>query len=139
MQRPFSTSSALRNVQRPIRDHLQKQDAPWEPRVAESAQSVSEEILKAQTPLQVPTNAKATTSDSRTDSREPLTAYDLQLVKKRVREWSEQAMIALRNRADDFTAHTKTTFSQLGLQLNRVTGYEEIEALKRGVVEQGKK
>ncbi|KIM43298.1 hypothetical protein M413DRAFT_34160, partial [Hebeloma cylindrosporum] len=28
--------------------------------------------------------------------------------------------------------NTKTTFSQLGSQLNRVTGYEEIEALKRG-------
>jgi sensitive to high expression protein 9 len=58
-------------------------------------------------------------------------------VKQRIREWTEQATIALRNRADDFTASTKTTFSHLGSQLNRVTGYEEIEALKRGVVEQG--
>ncbi|CAA7261436.1 unnamed protein product [Cyclocybe aegerita] len=68
--------------------------------------------------------------------REPLSSYDLDLVKKRIREWTEQASIAIRNRADDFTVNTKTTFSQLGAHLNKVTGYEEIEALKRGVVEQ---
>jgi len=72
-----------------------------------------------------------------TTPRDTLASYDLPRVKQRIREWTEQATIALRNRADDFTASTKTTFSQLGSQLNRVTGYEEIEALKRGVVEQG--
>lgn len=30
-----------------------------------------------------------------------------------------------------------TTLSQLGLQLNKVTGYEAIEVLKRDVVDQG--
>lgn len=67
----------------------------------------------------------------------PLTACDIDLVKQRIRSWTEQAAIALRTKADDFTASSKTTFSQLGSELNRVTGYEEIEVLKRGIVEQG--
>ena len=73
-----------------------------------------------------------------TESRESLTPYDLELVKKRIRDWTDQAGITIRNRADDFTLSTKTTFSQLGSHLNKVTGYEAIEALKREVVEQGK-
>ncbi len=52
---------------------------------------------------------------------------DLQQVKNRLLEWSDQAAITLRTRADDFTETTKSTFSQLGAQLNKVTGYEEIE------------
>lgn len=143
LRRQFSTSSTLWNVQRPIVDHLPKpQDALSEVDVPEPSQPLSEEILKARTPLHIPTDAKApeisVSKATATDSREPLSTYDLEVVKKRIREWSEQAAIALRNRADDFTAHTKTTFSQLGSELNRVTGYEEIEALKRAVVEQGK-
>ncbi|KIY43001.1 mitochondrial distribution and morphology family 33, partial [Fistulina hepatica ATCC 64428] len=53
-----------------------------------------------------------------------------------LREWSEQAAIQARLRADDFTASTKKTFAQLGAELNKVTGYEEIEVLKRRVVDQ---
>ena len=59
------------------------------------------------------------------------------MAKARFREWTERAAIGMRFRADDFTAKSRATFSQLGAQLNKVTGYEEIEALKRGVVEQG--
>ncbi|RDB17817.1 Sensitive to high expression protein 9, mitochondrial [Hypsizygus marmoreus] len=66
----------------------------------------------------------------------PLSPYDLELVKQRIREWTGHAALSFRNRADDFTANTKTTLSQLGLELNRMTGYEAIEALKRNVVEQ---
>jgi sensitive to high expression protein 9 len=61
----------------------------------------------------------------------------LNVVKQRIREWSEQAAITVRTRADDFTASTRSTLSQLGLHLNKVTGYEAIEALKRDVVDQG--
>lgn len=67
----------------------------------------------------------------------PLPPNQLYLVKQHLRSWTEQAAIALRVKADDFTASTKTTFSQLGSELNRVTGYDEIEVLKRGIVEQG--
>ncbi|KAF5382721.1 hypothetical protein D9615_002831 [Tricholomella constricta] len=62
--------------------------------------------------------------------------YDLDLVKQRLREWTDEAALTFRARADDFTARSKTTFSQLGSQLNKVTGYEVIEALKRDVVQQ---
>ncbi|TFK40695.1 Mdm33 family-domain-containing protein [Crucibulum laeve] len=65
------------------------------------------------------------------ETRSSLPAYDLELVKQRIRDWTAQASHTFRNRADDFTASTKTTFSQLGSQLNEVTGYKEIEALKR--------
>ncbi|KAI0632198.1 Mdm33 family-domain-containing protein [Trametes polyzona] len=42
----------------------------------------------------------------------------------------------MRERGDGFTRQVARTFAQLGSELNRVTGYEEIEALKRRVVEQ---
>jgi len=88
---------------------------------------------------------KATSNDvhsaqgasDRPNSSNPDPTYDLDLVKRRLQEWSGQAAITVRNRADDFTASTKVTLSQLGLHLNKVTGYEAIEALKRDVVDQG--
>ncbi|KAG5728616.1 hypothetical protein E4T56_gene1980 [Termitomyces sp. T112] len=61
---------------------------------------------------------------------------DLDAFTQRVREWRDQALVSFRNRADEFTAKSKVTFSQLGSELNRVTGYEVIDALKREVVEQ---
>ncbi|KAG6887251.1 hypothetical protein C0992_013151 [Termitomyces sp. T32_za158] len=61
---------------------------------------------------------------------------DLDAFKQRVLEWRDQAVVSFRNRADEFTAKSKVTFSQLGSELNRVTGYEVIDALKREVVEQ---
>ncbi|KAF8630937.1 hypothetical protein AX17_005294 [Amanita inopinata Kibby_2008] len=70
------------------------------------------------------------------DDVQSLSTPNLDEIKQRLREWSEQTAILIRNRADDFTAKSKTTFSQLGAHLNKVTGYEEIEALKRQVVEQ---
>jgi len=53
-----------------------------------------------------------------------------------MREWSEWAGLTVKSHADNFTATTKTAFSELGSQLNRVTGYEAIEALKSQVTEQ---
>lgn len=64
------------------------------------------------------------------------TAYDLD-IKARMWEWTKQASINLKSCADDFTAKSKSTFSQLGCRLNQLTGYEEIEVLKRGVAKQG--
>ncbi|KAF5318248.1 hypothetical protein D9611_014676 [Ephemerocybe angulata] len=61
---------------------------------------------------------------------------NIEEVKERIRSWAEQAVVTIRHRADDFTASTKKQFSQLGAHLNKVTGYEEIEALKREVVAQ---
>jgi hypothetical protein len=71
-----------------------------------------------------------------TSGKPPPFAYDLD-IKARIWEWTKHASINLRHRADDFTAKSKSTFSQLGCWLNQITGYEEIEALKRGVAKQG--
>ncbi|GLB38299.1 putative required for the maintenance of the structure of the mitochondrial inner membrane [Lyophyllum shimeji] len=69
-------------------------------------------------------------------SKHLLESYDLDVIKQHLRDWTNQAALSFRARADDFTAKSKTTFSHLGSQLNKVTGYEAIEALKRDVVEQ---
>jgi sensitive to high expression protein 9 len=61
----------------------------------------------------------------------------LEVVKQRIRDWTDKAAISLRGHADGFTAQTKSRFSQLGAELNKVTGYLEIEALKKQVGEQG--
>ncbi|THG97783.1 hypothetical protein EW026_g4289 [Hermanssonia centrifuga] len=61
---------------------------------------------------------------------------DVEEMKERLRSWSENAAILVRERADRYTAVAATTFGQLGRELNKVTGYGEIESLKRQVAEQ---
>ncbi|EIM85877.1 mitochondrial distribution and morphology family 33, partial [Stereum hirsutum FP-91666 SS1] len=53
-----------------------------------------------------------------------------------LRELAEQKAIALRHQTDHLTQSLSATFSQLGGRINKVTGYDEIDALKKGVVEQ---
>ena len=57
--------------------------------------------------------------------------------KQVLRDWVERTSILIRHRADDYTAHAASTFAQLGRELNKVTGYGEIELLKKRVVAQG--
>jgi hypothetical protein len=63
--------------------------------------------------------------------------FDWETFRTRFRELSDRSLIAVRQRADGFTAKTESAFSLVGSHLNRVTGYEEIETLKRRVVDQG--
>ncbi|KIJ07742.1 hypothetical protein PAXINDRAFT_42403, partial [Paxillus involutus ATCC 200175] len=63
--------------------------------------------------------------------RGPQSPVDVDALRARVREWSVLASSSLRQRADEVSREASLTFSQLGLHLNRVTGYEEIEALKK--------
>lgn len=51
--------------------------------------------------------------------------------------WWEDMEGTLRMQADTLKGTAVTRFSQLGAQLNHVTGYHEIEELKKRVVEQG--
>ncbi|TFK70368.1 hypothetical protein BDN72DRAFT_766599 [Pluteus cervinus] len=83
-------------------------------------------------------NAADPPVDTQANDTSSIDKIDLSVavVKDRFREWSERAAIAIRHRADDFTQSTRKTFSQLGTHLNKVTGYEEIEALKKQVVDQ---
>ncbi|KAF8500966.1 mitochondrial distribution and morphology family 33, partial [Russula emetica] len=53
-----------------------------------------------------------------------------------IRRWSEQNSIAFRQRTDSLIARLATSFARLGGEINKVTGYDEIEALKRQVVSQ---
>ena len=61
----------------------------------------------------------------------------LENVKKLIRDWSEKTSYQIRTQADAYTVKAVKTFSQLGAELNKVTGYEEIESLKKRVVAQG--
>jgi sensitive to high expression protein 9 len=54
-----------------------------------------------------------------------------------IRRWSEQNSIAFRRRTDSLIARLATSFARLGGEINKVTGYDEIDALKRQVVSQG--
>lgn len=62
---------------------------------------------------------------------------DVEAIRRRLWDWGLLASSSLQQRVDQFSKKATTTFSHLGLHLNRATGYEEIEALKRQVVEQG--
>ncbi|KAG1765905.1 Mdm33 family-domain-containing protein [Suillus occidentalis] len=80
-------------------------------------------------------------SSRRLDSK--ISAYDLDAIKQRIGDWMALATVGfkqqtdeLRQRTDEFTQKTSTKLFQLGSQLNRVTGYEQIDALKQRVVEQ---
>ncbi|KAJ7598802.1 Mdm33 family-domain-containing protein [Mycena floridula] len=55
---------------------------------------------------------------------------------KFLRDWTARAATVFREKADGFTGSTKVTLSKLGAELNKVSGYEEIENLKRRVVAQ---
>lgn len=89
-------------------------------------------------------NTKIQSSDSHRLLNCKISAHDLDKIKERVRDWMTLATAAfkqqtdeLRQRTDQLTQRTSSKFFQLGSQLNRVTGYEQIEALKLRVVEQG--
>lgn len=90
----------------------------------------------------VPTGSKVQ-SDSHRRLNSKISAYDLDTIKQRIGDWIalatagfKQQTNGLRQRTDEFTQKTSTRFFQLGSQLNRVTGYEEIDSLKQRVVEQ---
>ncbi|KAL4080636.1 Mdm33 family-domain-containing protein [Scleroderma citrinum] len=76
-------------------------------------------------------DASASTSDL--DTR--LTA-GFDKLKGRMREWSGLTASTVRHRVDVFSKQTTTTFFQLAQHLNRATGYDAIDLLKRQVVEQ---
>ena len=123
IRRQLSTSPSLSNISR----------LP----TTESAQPIREESKPELPPSQLPKVNSPAAEHTESSKSPSLSSYNAETVKQRIREWTEQVAIILRKRADGFTATTKAAFAQLGSELNRVTGYEEIEALKRGVVEQG--
>ncbi|KZT73847.1 hypothetical protein DAEQUDRAFT_661330 [Daedalea quercina L-15889] len=57
-------------------------------------------------------------------------------VRARVQQWSTRTATVIRERIDRHTADLARTFSQLGKEVNKMTGYGEIEELKRRVAAQ---
>lgn len=119
--------------------------------------------LSGESTESVPTNVNAerTTPDTTPPSSEPPTpntppwtfprrfnqrdAQDLinrQLsqineLRSQLNTWITRASLLARQRAEDLTTLAQTRLSQLGRNLNEMTGYEEIDKLKAQVVEQG--
>lgn len=54
-----------------------------------------------------------------------------------MKDWTERTSIVIRTATDGYTTRAVRTFAQLGSELNKVTGYGEIELLKKRVKEQG--
>ncbi|KAG2152990.1 Mdm33 family-domain-containing protein [Suillus bovinus] len=90
-----------------------------------------------------PAGPKVQPADSSGRLNSKISAYDIDTIKQRIGDWMalatagfKQQTSGLRQCTDEFTRKTSTKLFQLGSQLNRVTGYEEIDALKQRVVEQ---
>jgi len=81
-------------------------------------------------PSSVPTSSLSSDASGQSDNDR------LAAVKDALRLWAETGALTIRGRADDYSARAAKTFAQLGKELNKVTGYGDIEILKRRVVEQ---
>lgn len=81
--------------------------------------------------------ARVDAQQSHTPPAQQSNVIDVEEVKERLRSLTESTAAAVRDKADRYTAAAATIFAQLGRELNKVTGYGEIESLKRQVAEQG--
>jgi len=84
-------------------------------------------IRRVYTPSQA-----GTFSAGQTPAKSPV---DLQArVQQNLRSWTTRTSRTFRGQVDDFSSKAAVVFSQVGGKLNAVTGYEEIEKLKKDVV-----
>lgn len=111
-------------------------DEPNTLRVSDDTQSVPQHTSPSEE--HVTPEQQQTASTKPADSQPPLTkVIDVDEVKERLRTWSEGAALVVRDRADRYTTVAVKSFAELGRELNKVTGYGEIESLKQQVAEQG--
>ncbi|KAJ3982799.1 Mdm33 family-domain-containing protein [Lentinula detonsa] len=98
-------------------------------------------------PDQASSSSSSTTSTSTSDPTTPASSSSpssieetqeksLDELRGTLLKWTNAWAYQFRRKADDLTGATKTRLFGLGAELNKVTGYEEIDALKRQVVEQ---
>ncbi|KIK62053.1 hypothetical protein GYMLUDRAFT_42499 [Collybiopsis luxurians FD-317 M1] len=116
----------------------------WKKQQSESSASTSThspEPIDTSSP-DSPSPSTSTTPPASSSSSEPK-ALPNELQKKPIEEfrallskYGQDCVFQFRRRADDFTSSTKARLSGLGAELNKVTGYEQIEALKQQVVAQ---
>lgn len=79
-------------------------------------------------------SASTTATPDSLDTSQPTDSVNVLI--GRMRGWADLAVTTVRERANVFSTQATTTFSQLGGHLNRATGYDAIDVLKRQVVEQ---
>lgn len=79
-----------------------------------------------------PATGGTSTSDTQASSEELLSR-----LRARAQEWSTQAAIKARLKTDDVLARLAVNLRMAGGEINRATGYNEIDALKKRVSEQG--
>lgn len=133
-------SAALRVLSRPHR-RLQRAYSTRGAGVTPASETSSRDnhTPTSENPPTVETHA-AGPSSGQTQAQTSLNSsppIDAEALWTRLRDWGVLTSSLLGRRADQFSNKATTTFSNLGQHLNRVTGYEEIEALKRQVVAQG--
>lgn len=97
----------------------------------------------APTAKSIPDSIDHSTSSTSTTSSQidtPLNEHPktpVEKLRESLLQWGNDRASQFRRKADDFSGVTRARLSGLGAELNKVTGYEEIDALKRHVVEQG--
>ncbi|KAG6837617.1 hypothetical protein H0H93_006138 [Arthromyces matolae] len=129
--RHFSSTLLRRNSSIPAKPSAEQND----PNSLNTPETASSSTSTSSLPdLEEPRPVKDT-SQTQLPALSPLHEH-LDEFKRRMRVWRDQAAVTFRNQADEFTAKSKKSFSQLGAELNKMTGYELIDALKREVVEQ---
>lgn len=107
----------------PKQDLDSRPPRPNDPSKGSTPESQSEYSSSSSPPSSLPAFSKAGAS--------------LEQAQSFIRRWSEQNSIAFRQRADSLVARIAISFTRLGGEINKVTGYDEIEVLKRQVVTQG--
>ncbi|KAG8897072.1 sensitivity to high expression protein she9 [Tulasnella sp. 403] len=78
---------------------------------------------------------RSSTPNSAEPSTEPRWRQELNGLHDRVRIWSQVTASLLRQRADNLSTSATMTLQDVGGKLNQATGYYEIEALKKKVMD----
>ncbi|PIL22606.1 hypothetical protein GSI_15296 [Ganoderma sinense ZZ0214-1] len=135
-----STSSRPRHFSTPAHPSEDKKissTSPDEkPLLPEADEDAAHSTAEPITLSSSPPSFDSSTSSNPADPVRNTSADQFNSFKERMQELTTDTLKQMRVRGDEFTTRVAKTFSKLGAELNRVTGYEEIEILKRKVVEQ---
>ncbi|KAK7682419.1 hypothetical protein QCA50_014624 [Cerrena zonata] len=133
--RSYSTENADKK-ERTVTDDVVNKSSPVQTSESEAAASASSaSTISTFSALSEP-HPSSISPTSDVGPSGPSKEEQLQNVKKLIREWTDKTSYQVRKQADAYTAKAVKTFSQLGAELNKATGYEEIESLKKRVAAQ---
>ncbi|KAF5384657.1 hypothetical protein D9757_007484 [Collybiopsis confluens] len=123
----------------PVKDPSSSTDKSSPPEPSASTPRPSEIPIDDQHSTSSSSPSSSASSSSSPDPQDHIELQrkkSLEEVKASLLKWSQHQASLFRRRADSFSGSTKARLSGLGAELNKVTGYEQIEALKLQVVEQ---